>query len=181
MTSKQEKAKQEQGYTKELKKCSNCKHFEFDVDKHFRSRLMEFAKESNRIEGITNSEANERMFNKLEAFLKIEYLQLSDIFEFNEYGVFRDKLGMDVRVGDYYPPKGRKNLIEEVRLLLDFINEKKYDAIQAHHIFESIHLFTDGNGRVGRAIWLWQMVRQHNYDLSRGFLWEWYYQSLRGW
>lgn len=34
MKSKQGQAKQDQGYTKELKKCSNCKHFEFDVEVH---------------------------------------------------------------------------------------------------------------------------------------------------
>lgn len=34
MKSKQEQAKQDQGYTKELKKCSNCKHFEFEVEVH---------------------------------------------------------------------------------------------------------------------------------------------------
>lgn len=34
MKSKQEQAKQDQGYTKELKKCSTCKYFEFDVEVH---------------------------------------------------------------------------------------------------------------------------------------------------
>lgn len=34
MKSKQEKAKQAQGYRKELSKCSNCEHFECDVEVH---------------------------------------------------------------------------------------------------------------------------------------------------
>ena len=37
----------------------------------------------------------------------------------------------------------------------------------------------DGNGRSGRALWLWQMVNQHNYDMRLGFLHLWYYQSLQ--
>ena len=55
----------------------------------FRSLLMEFAKESNRIEGITNAEANERMFQKLEAFLKLEKLTLDNVCDFNEWGILR--------------------------------------------------------------------------------------------
>ena len=47
-----------------------------------------------------------------------------------------------------------------------------------HKAFEELHPFTDGNGRTGRAIWLWQMVNQHDYDLSLGFLHKFYYQSL---
>lgn len=33
MKSKQEQAKQDQGYRKEPNHCSNCKHFEFEVEK----------------------------------------------------------------------------------------------------------------------------------------------------
>jgi hypothetical protein len=46
-----------------------------------------------------------------------------------------------------------------------------------HHAFEQIHPFMDGNGRIGRAIWAWQMVRQY-YDFRHKFLQMWYYQSL---
>ena len=34
MTSKQEKAKQEQGYKKKPNQCSNCIYFEFEIEKH---------------------------------------------------------------------------------------------------------------------------------------------------
>lgn len=72
----------------------------------FRSKLMEFAKESERIEGITNAEANERMFKKLEAFLKLEKLTVENVCEFNEFGKLRDRDGMNARVGEFRFPNG---------------------------------------------------------------------------
>jgi hypothetical protein len=142
----------------------------------FRSRLMEFAKESNRIDGITNAEANERMFEKLCVFLKLETLTVENVCEFNEWGVLRDKEGMNVRVGNFYPEKGGLKLFYEFEDLIESI--ESLDSFDAHKQFELIHPFTDGNGPTGRAIWLWQMVNQNNYDLSLGFLHKHYYQSL---
>lgn len=144
----------------------------------FRSRLMEFAKESNRIEGITDADDNERMFKKLEAFLKLEKLTVENVCEFNEWGILRDKEGMNVRVGNFYPEKGGLKLFYEFEDLIESI--ESLDSFDAHKQFELLHPYTDGNGRTGRAIWLWQMVRQHDYDLSLGFLQKWYYQSLEG-
>lgn len=146
----------------------------------FRSRLMEFAKESNRIEGITNSEANERMFEKLEAFLKLKELTVENVCEFNEWGEIRDREGMDVWIdGMMAPPGGCMS--GTLRALLSIVSGKTatlHTPYRCHICFERYHPFMDGNGRTGRAIWLWQMMRQNNYDLSLGFLQKWYYQSL---
>lgn len=143
----------------------------------FRSRLMEFAKESNRIEGITNPEANERMFEKLEEFLKLEKLTIGNVCEFNEWGNLRRIEGMNVSVGGRKCFPGGDLLKDYLGLIIyNWIEERS--AFANHFEFERLHPFTDGNGRTGRAIWLWQMVNQHNYDLSFGFLQKWYYQSL---
>lgn len=144
----------------------------------FRSRLMEFAKESNRIEGITNAEANERMFEKLGAFLKLKELTAVRVCEFNEWGKLRHKEGMNVNISGRHCLPGGDSLKHQFALIIHTLLERS--AFVNHVDFERLHPFTDGNGRTGRAIWLWQMVTQHNYDLSRGFLHEWYYQSLRG-
>lgn len=148
----------------------------------FRGRLMEFAKESNRIEGITNSEANERMFEKLEAFLKLEKLTVKNVCEFNEFGELRDRDGMNVWIGGKMAPAGGNYIRRSLETLLSNIsnhgNTSNVDAYNCHLCFEHSHPFMDGNGRTGRAIWLWQMVRHHDYDLSLGFLHKWYIQSL---
>lgn len=144
----------------------------------FRGRLMEFAKESNRIEGITNAEANERMFEKLEAFLKFKELTAVRVCGFNEWGVLRRNAGMDVRIGGRSCLPGGDSLKHHFALIIHTLSERS--PFVNHVDFEKLHPFTDGNGRTGRAIWLWQMVRQHDYDLSLGFLHKWYYQSLEG-
>jgi len=144
----------------------------------FRRRLMEFAKESNRIEGITNAEANERMFEKLEAFLKFKELTAVRVCGFNEWGVLRRNAGMDVRIGGRSCLPGGDSLKHHFALIIHTLRERS--AFVNHVEFERLHPFTDGNGRTGRAIWLWQMVNQNGYDLSLGFLNKWYYQSLEG-
>lgn len=144
----------------------------------FRGRLMEFAKESNRIEGITNSEANERMFEKLDAFLKFKELTAVRVCGFNEWGRLRRDEGMNVRIGGRECLPGGDSLKHHFALIIHTLRERC--AFVNHVEFEKLHPFTDGNGRTGRAIWLWQMVRQYDYDLSLGFLRKWYCQSLEG-
>lgn len=70
----------------------------------------------------------------------------------------RDKDGLDVRVGNYVAPRGgpeiRTRLLE---LLYRATRERSITAWQAHVEYEMLHPFTDGNGRSGRALWLWMM------------------------
>ena len=46
-----------------------------------------------------------------------------------------------------------------------------------HVQYERLHPFTDGNGRSGRALWAWQMMRRRE-GLALGFLHRFYYQTL---
>ena len=61
--------------------------------------------------------------------------------------------------------------------LLDDVNCERIDAWNAHVRYESIHPFTDGNGRSGRVIYRWQVRSPLMADL--GFLHAFYYQTLR--
>ncbi len=86
--------------------------------------------------------------------------------------------GMSVYVGRHVPPPGGPAIPEMLQALLNFANdnESMEGAYRAHIEYETLHPFTDGNGRSGRMLWAWQI----GYDkaLSLGFLHRFYYQAL---
>lgn len=86
-----------------------------------------------------------------------------------------------VRVGNYFPPAAAdvSGLMME---LLDWWNKPSKDLSPVlssailHHRFESIHPFSDGNGRTGRALALWELYRRgfdtHHIFSVDEFYWE---------
>lgn len=138
--------------------------------------LTDFVNESNRIEGILRSATQEEIAAH-ESFVSrirptIEDLQtLVSVLE--PGAVLRDKAGLDVRVGSYYPPRGGPDIKKKLGYLLLTIGE--YTPYTAHQAYENLHPFTDGNGRSGRALWLWHVGGQ----APLGFLHTYYYQALR--
>ena len=144
----------------------------FDLDK--------FVRESNRSEGILRDPLPTEL-DATDAFISLPTIGFEDVIKFvseiQPGAVLRERYGLDVRVGNHYPPKGAP----EIRLKLDELLTELGDLspYAAHVRYETLHPFTDGNGRSGRAIWLWQMLRLYS-GAPLGFLHTFYYQSLQG-
>ena len=138
--------------------------------------LKNFVTESNRIEGITRTTREEILAH--EAFVALTHPCIADIVGLvsvlQPRALLRDEPGRDVRVGTYYPPRGGLHVRNDLRLLLERLGE--HSPYTAHLAYEALHPFTDGNGRSGRALWLWMMGGLDHAPL--GFLHHWYYQSL---
>ncbi len=144
------------------------------------SALVEFVRESNLIEGIDRAPAD----YELEAhrrLLACDFLTPKGVedFVFDICGKqLRREVGMDVRVGPHFPPKGGPRIATQLETLLEAVNARGFDSFTAHVVYEKLHPFMDGNGRSGRAIWAWMMQREGRDPFSLPFLHRWYYQSL---
>lgn len=168
------------GVNRNFYECQNCggKSGYYGAD-----WLMDFINESNKIEYIFYP--NEHEYKAYERFLSSPEITIKDLKAFLKIvqpnAVLRSKTGLNVRVGDHYPPPGGPQIKKDLELFLN--NLPNIHPYKAHCEYESLHPFTDGNGRSGRAIWLWQMYRAGPKERSQvealGFLHTFYYQALQ--
>lgn len=143
--------------------------------------LRAFVKESNQIEGMTR--VLPREVRAHEHLLALGTLDVQAVEEFvaavapGHY--LRRAEGVNVRVGRYIAPPGGYSIQVALYHLIQQANERD-DPYHVHCAYETLHPFTDGNGRSGRAIWLWMVLNQGRdpYALKRGFLHTFYYQAL---
>lgn len=145
------------------------------------AKLYSFILESNSIEGIIRpltpheTEAHDML-------LQLEHLFLGDIVNFVKMicgAPLREHPGLDVRVGSHIAIPGGYEVRERLDVLLAQINTLSLSPYEAHQRYETLHPFLDGNGRSGRAIWCWHMLKNDEDPFALTFLHRWYYDSLQ--
>ena len=141
--------------------------------------LMDFVTDSNAIEGIFRAPTFEELRGHRE-FLNLKSISVNDLEVLVAIcapgHVLRRRPGLDVRVGGYTAPPGGPGIEQQLVQLLGSINEGYLTPYEAHVKYEMLHPFTDGNGRSGRALWLWMHKGVIPYGLN--FLHAWYYETL---
>ena len=141
--------------------------------------IVPFLKESLAIESIHRAPTPEEV-RATETFLATG-LSVASICVVQEVYApnrpLRKSPGMNVRVGDYYPPTGGRKIVNLLRDLVADIDGGG-DPFRCHVRFESLHPFMDGNGRTGRILWAWNMQRKGLDPFSLPFLHRFYYQTL---
>lgn len=141
--------------------------------------LIGFVRESNKIEGILREPTDEEVWAHANLLRQpqLEIRHIEDLVSVCAPGNrLRDRAGLNVRVGSYIAPPGGPAVRTELEALLEAVNLGRQPrfAWASHVAYEHLHPFTDGNGRSGRAIWLWQMSGK----APLGFLHHFYYQTL---
>jgi hypothetical protein len=145
--------------------------------------LENFQRESNRIEGI--AVVLDGQVAALRHIVEAQTLTVACVEAYvsacQPGAVLRRAIGLNVRVGDHIAPPGGPGIETSLTQILSSLTGKS--AWEAHVTYETLHPFTDGNGRSGRAVWLWRMLRGTDWErqaaLRLGFLHTFYYQTLQ--
>lgn len=141
-----------------------------------------FVRESNKIEGIRRDPTEDEILAHARFFAlpEVNPVDLVALVNVLQPGARLRLSGECVRVGRHVPPPGGPAIGQKLDTLLYGIKKQAYDPWRAHCEYETLHPFTDGNGRSGRALWAWQMLNQAKSErwMDLGFLHLFYYQTL---
>ncbi len=143
-------------------------------------RLVEFLRESLMIEGI-DREPTQTEIDETGRFVFWPSVNAGSVIRlvgaYQPNAVIRDKPNLNVRVGRYVAPRGGPGIVEALEGILADADSGR-DPWVVHGAYETLHPFTDGNGRSGRALWARQMMQMHGGLPDISFLHWAYYQSL---
>lgn len=138
---------------------------------------VDFIRESNKIEGILRDPTDAEI-DEFDRFMLLEEITLQDLERFvsiyQPNARLRKDYGTNVRVGRFFPMPGGPEVLVQLTCILEEVNARVPNtSFMLHRRYETLHPFTDCNGRSGRMIWAWQ-----EQNLRLGFLHRFYYQTL---
>ncbi len=137
-----------------------------------------FVRESNRIESIMETPGKDvtATLRFLERPLTIPSI-VELVHHLQPDAVLRDQPQITgVQVGGHVAPASGPQIADMLKIILTMEN-----PWQQHVEYEVLHPFTDGNGRSGRAVWLYRHYHDRELDplaIKRGFLHSFYYHTL---
>jgi len=141
-----------------------------------------FVKQSNAIESIFTEPSAEEM-EEYHRFMALDSVTVEDMVQcvsvYQPDAILRKSPSdPNVQVGDHVAPTSGPAIVENLQKILDRANKESgyHSSFDLHVKYETLHPFTDGNGRSGRMLWRWQ-VREYSMP-SLSFLQVFYYQTL---
>lgn len=134
---------------------------QIDLDRYISEREIFEAKNLGRVVSYINKRAKEQELS-LEVILSLHKMLISNIRD-DVAGRFRSE-NEYVRVGSHIAP-GPKEVIDRLQKMLAEYNAASHESIikriaRMHLTFEYIHPFVDGNGRIGRVINNYLLIRE---------------------
>jgi hypothetical protein len=143
--------------------------------------LTLFIRHSNAIEQI-HRDPLQREIEAHEEFLELQEIKVEHLETFvsNIAGAsLRTLPGMNVQVGPHIPPPGGPKIEAELgELLGSIVDPGLATPWEVHVEYETLHPFTDGNGRSGRALWAWMLLRDGRDPFALSVLRAMYYEAL---
>jgi Fic family protein len=144
---------------------------EIDLDRYISQRELFEAKNLARVVEYINKKAKEQELN-LETILFLHKILLSNIRD-DVAGRFRNDKEW-VRVGNYVAPDPKLVVEKLERMLIDYASYPDENIIKRiarlHLTFENIHPFVDGNGRIGRVINNYLLIREGYVPINIKFI-----------
>jgi len=154
---------------------------QIDLDRYINEREIFEAKNLARVVSYIDKKAKEKELS-LDIILFLHQMLISNIRD-DIAGRFR-KENEFVRVGSYIAPNP-KELIERLEKMLSEYNASSHENIikriaYLHLTFECIHPFIDGNGRIGRVINNYLLIREGFVPINIKFInRQKYYEAFR--